>query len=234
MNSPDRIPHSNVELPNRAIARDDEIVSAVRAGSPGAFAELHAIYSRRLYKTIIAITRNPEDAEDVLQETFLRVHLSLDTFEGRSSFYSWLTQVAINSALLCLRKRRSRAEVVFDPKPDDRVETLFFEVKDPAPNPEQVYDLRQRQVRLRSAIRNLSPHLREPIEMRLACDSSMKEISRALDISIASVKTRLHRARLRLSVKIPMTVPTRQGKDQQVKHSRNHVPERMTFHELAD
>jgi len=199
MNRSDQLAHSNDPLAKPAAAHDDHIVSAARAGSPGAFAALHTIYARRLYKRIIAITRNPEDAEDVLQETFLRAYVSLHTFEGRSSFYSWLTQVAINSALMCLRKRRSRAEVLFGPQPDVAAEAQSFEVKDPAPNPEQICELHQRRVRLQRAIRTLSARLREPIEMQLRNDSSLKEISRSLDISIASVKTRLHRARLRLS-----------------------------------
>src|ERR1700756_2403612 len=129
-----------------AARRDDPLVTAVQAGVPEAFAQLHAIYSPRLYRTIIAITGNPEDAQDALQETFLRAHLRVHAFEGRSSIYSWLTRIAINSALMILRKRRIRPEVLFDPQPDGRCETTFFEPVDPAPNPEKAYDLRQRQI----------------------------------------------------------------------------------------
>ena len=182
----------------RSVVRDSEVLLALNSRSPEAFASLYATYSPRLFRTIIAITRNHADAEDVLQETCLRVYLALDTFEGRSSFYSWLTQIAINSALMFLRKRRNRAEVTVGEPSDNSAETSYFEFKDPAPSPEQVYQSRQSGAKLEMAIRKLSPRLREPLEMQLAEDSSMKEISRSLGISVASVKARLHRARARL------------------------------------
>jgi RNA polymerase sigma-70 factor, ECF subfamily len=178
---------------------DDSLVTAVQAGMPDAFAQLYAIYSPRLYRTIIAITKNPEDAQDALQETFLRAHLKVHVFEGRSSIYSWLTRIAINSALMILRKRRIRPEVLFDPQPDDRCETTFFEPVDPAPNPEKAYDLRQRQIKTLCAIRRLDPKLRAPIGMQMKYGWSVREISIALNTSEAAVKSRLYRARQRLS-----------------------------------
>lgn len=181
-----------------AIAGGSEIVFAAQAGSPGAFAELHATYAGRLYKTIVAITRNPEDAEDALQDTFLRAYLALHTFEGRSSVYSWLTRIAINSALMILRRRRARPEILFDPQPDTRSETVSLDIADPAPNPEEFCALRQRRLRILSAIRNLDPHLRGPVQMQMARGCSIREIGQALNLSEAAVKTRLHRARLRL------------------------------------
>lgn len=189
----------NANSTERAIAQDAEIVTAAQAGSPAAFSDLHAIYSRRLYKTIIAITRSHEDAEDALQETFLRAYLAFDNFEGRSTVYSWLTRIAINSALIMLRKRRTRPEILFDPQSSTLGETFYFAIKDSAPNPEQTCDMRQRRVKLRSAVRNLHPCLRVPIRMQMAKGHSLKEIGRALNISEGAVKVRLHRARLRIA-----------------------------------
>jgi RNA polymerase sigma-70 factor (ECF subfamily) len=179
-----------------------EIVSAAQAGSREAFAELHALYSRRLYRTIIAITRNSADAEDALQETFLRVYSAIHTFEGRSNIYSWLTRIAINSALMVLRRQRARTEILFDPQPDTGSESCPFEFKDSAPNPEQVCDLEQRRVNLLHAICNLNDHLRTPLQLRMTKESPIKEIGRALNISEAAVKTRLHRARRQLSMHV--------------------------------
>jgi RNA polymerase sigma-70 factor (ECF subfamily) len=178
--------------------RDEQLVLAVKAGNPGAFAKLYATYSRRLYKTIFPITRNREDTEDALQETFLRAHLGLDTFEGRSSIYSWLTRIAINTALMVLRRRRARPEMLFDPQPDARTDTFAFEIRDSAPDPERSCDLRQREVRALHAIRRLDRQLQAPIRMQVTLGSSVKEISRALNISEAAVKSRLYRARRRL------------------------------------
>lgn len=193
----DLLVDSNDEL---AARQDDQLVKAAQAGLPEAFAELYATYSPRLYKTILAITRNPENAEDALQDTFLRVHLGLHTFEGRSSIYSWLTRIAINSALMILRRRRAHPETLFDPHPDSQEDTPCFEVKDSSPNPEQICDMRQRRIRVLHAIRNLDPRLQTPIRMQMTMGSSIKEIGRALNISEAAVKARLYRARRRLSI----------------------------------
>lgn len=201
MNGPNHATHLNDPNTERASMCNDETVLAAQAGSPGAFAELYATYSPRLYRTILRITKSPEDSEDALQETFMHACLAIHNFEGRSRVSSWLTRIAINSALAVLRKRRVRAEILFDHQPDDRTERFCVELKDPAPDPEQIFDLLQRRVRLQQTIRNMNACLREPIRMRIANDASVKEISRSLNISEATAKTRLHRARMQLSTK---------------------------------
>jgi RNA polymerase sigma-70 factor, ECF subfamily len=178
--------------------RKDPLVAAVQAGVAGAFAQLYTIYSPRLYRTAIAITKNAEDAQDVLQDTFLQAHLRVQRFEGRSSVYSWLTRIAINFSLMILRKRRAHPELLFDPQPQDRCDALFVEPKDPSPNPEEVCDLRQCQATARRSIRRLDPKLLAPLRMQMKHGWSVKEISQALNISEAAVKSRLHRARKQL------------------------------------
>jgi len=183
----------------RVITPLDDIVLAAQAGSAAAFAELYSTYSRRLFETILSITRNPHDAEEALQETFLRAYLAIKTFEGKSQIYTWLTRIAVNTALMVLRKQRVRPEVLFDTQPDDRCETIFFDPKDPAPNPEERYVLHQCQLKTLRAIRRLRPHLREAIRMRISHGWSTREISRALNISEPAVKSRIYRARQQLS-----------------------------------
>jgi RNA polymerase sigma-70 factor (ECF subfamily) len=177
----------------------DDIVLAAQAGSAAAFAELYSTYSTRLFQTILSITRNPHDAEEALQETFLRAYLAIRTFEGKSQISTWLTRIAINTALMVLRKRRACPEVLFDPQPDDRGEAFTFEVKDSALNPEELCVLHQRQLKTLRALFRLHPHLRAPIRMQVMHGWSIMEISRALNISEAAVKSRLHRARQQLS-----------------------------------
>ena len=177
----------------------DKIVSAAQEGSQAAFAELYTMYSRRLYRTIVSITKSPEDAEDALQETFLRVHRAIHTFEGRSSIYSWLMRIAINSALLTLRKRRSRLEILFDPRPAAQADTFGFELEDSAPSPERLCDISQRWVRLLQALGRLDEPLAAPIRMQIIKGASVKEIGRTLNLTEVTVKVRLYRARLRLS-----------------------------------
>lgn len=185
MNSEQATP-LNIQTAERAIAPHDAIVSASPAESPVTFEELHAIYSRRFFRTIVWITKSPEDAEDALQDTLLRAHLALGTFEGRSSIYSWLTRIAVNSVLMILRKQRDRPEVLFGPQPDDRSRTISFEVKDSAPNPEEAYDVHERQLKTLRAICLLDPTLRAPIRTQVMHGWSVSEISRALNISKAA------------------------------------------------
>lgn len=190
-----------------AAMRDAQLVSDALAGSPDAFAELQRLYSRHLYSTLFRITRNREDAEDALQDTLLRAYLALGKFEGRSSIYSWLTRIAINSALMILRKRRARPEVAFDAPGEPDNDILHFELKDPALNPEQIYDQRQRCVSLQRGVKQLESTLRGPLHARMAHGSSLEEIARGLDISQAAVKSRLSRARAQLSARrTPMAV----------------------------
>jgi len=190
---------ATVDTAEHTITRDNEFASRAGTGSPCSIADLHSTYSRRLYKTILAITKNPDDAEDALQETFLRAWQAMHTFEGRSTVYSWLTRIAINTALGMLRKRRVRGEQSINSQLDNDGDVVYLEVRDPNPDPEQLYHLRQRRMTLRKAIKKLDRSLREPIQLRIVNESSLKEIGRTLNISEGAVKVRLHRARLRLS-----------------------------------
>jgi RNA polymerase sigma-70 factor, ECF subfamily len=182
-----------------AASRDMELVVAARAGSSAAFEELQSLYSHRLYKRIFFLTRNHEDAEDALQDTFLHAYVALNSFEGRSQFASWLTRIAINSALMILRKRRRRAEISFDLPSESEEHCQTFDVCDAALNPEQIYDQRQRCYCALRAVHKLHPRLRATISIWMKQDCSMKEVADALDLSVAAVKTRLHRARKRLN-----------------------------------
>jgi len=182
-----------------AAGRDLELVAASRAGSNAAFEELQSRHSRRLYRRIQSITRNHEDAEDALQETFLRAYLALDSFEGRSQFASWLTRIAINSALMVLRRRRTRAEVSLEPPSESGEPAQSIDVRDTALNPEQLYDLRQRSHCALSAIGKLNTNLRTPMTTWIEQECSVKEVARTLDLSLATVKARLHRARKQLT-----------------------------------
>jgi RNA polymerase sigma-70 factor, ECF subfamily len=180
---------------------DERLVSAAKSGCPTAFAELRSIYSQPLYSTIIRITKNREDAEDALQDTFLRAYLSLRNFEGRSSLSSWLTRIAINSALMILRKRRIRAEISVDSPSNSASDISQFEIRDSAPNPEQICDQRQRYMYVRRAIQGLEPMLRAAMESHVMQGCSLREIARVLEISEAAAKSRLYRARLRLGAR---------------------------------
>jgi RNA polymerase sigma-70 factor (ECF subfamily) len=182
-----------------ASSGDMELVAAARAGSGVAFEELQRRYSHKLYRRIQSITRNREDSEDALQETFLRAYSALDSFEGRSLFSSWLTRIAINSALMVLRKRRRRAEVSFEPLSESGEVSAPLDVQDKALNPEQLYDVRQRFDRALRAVDTLKVNLRTPMATFIEQDCSVKEVARTLDLSLATVKARMFRARKQLT-----------------------------------
>jgi len=195
---------SNIELhridgDENPAGRELELVAAAKAGSNAAFEELQSRHSRRLYKRIQSITRNHEDAEDALQETFLRAYLALESFEGRSQFATWITRIATNSALMVLRRRRSRPEVSIEPASEFGEPVATIDVRDTALNPEQHYDLRQRSDRALRAIGKLNINLRTPMTAWIKLDCSVMEVARSLDLPQATVKSRLHRARKRLA-----------------------------------
>ena len=174
------------------------LVAAARSGSSAAFAELRQIYARRVYRKLLTMTKNREDAEDALQDTFLRAYLALHTFEERSSFYTWVTRIAMNSALMILRKRRIRSEVSFD-SPGQGEEISSFEFKDAGPSPEHICVHRQSYACMLRSIWKLQPRLRQVIEMQTIDNYSIREIAQTLGISEAAVKSRLSRARARLA-----------------------------------
>jgi RNA polymerase sigma-70 factor, ECF subfamily len=178
--------------------RSKELVAAVRSGSAAAFTELREIYAQRVYRKLLMITRNREDAEDALQDTFLRAYKAFHTFEERASFYSWITRIAINSALRILRRRRVHSEVSLDHPSETEEELYDFELRDVGPTPEHICLHRQRYARTLRSIGKLRPQLRQVIEMRMKDNCSVREIAQTLQISEAAVKSRLCRARTRL------------------------------------
>jgi RNA polymerase sigma-70 factor (ECF subfamily) len=181
-----------------AAAHDDELLRAAKAGSHAAFAELQKMYAHRLYKCILSITRNHEDAEDALQDTLIRAYRGLPSFEGRSKLSSWLTRIAINSALMTMRKCRSRPEIPLEQPLGRGEDSSSFDVRDGALNPEQFCDQNQRCDRIKRAIHRLNPALRTTMFIRISKEKSVREIAHELDVSVVSAKSRLHRARKRL------------------------------------
>jgi RNA polymerase sigma-70 factor, ECF subfamily len=178
---------------------NDHLICAAQRGSPAAFAGLWNIHSHRIYRRLLTITKNREDAQDALQDAFLHAYKALHTFEGRSSFNTWLTRIAINSALMILRKRRIRPEVSFDVENEMGEQISVFELRDNGPSPEHICDQHQQCARVLESIGKLRPRLRQVVEMRLSQNYSIKEIAFALEISQAAVKSRLSRARATLT-----------------------------------
>jgi RNA polymerase sigma-70 factor (ECF subfamily) len=197
------LPYSKRESDYCQTVRIRQLVLAAQSGCAASFAEIRDLYWRRLFAIVISITRNPEDAEDVLQDTFLKAFIALQGFQWRSAFYTWLAQIAINSALMLLRRRRRRLEtpftvVVEDSSKGSQSRDLDFE--DTTPSPEEVCSQRQSLLRLNAAIERLNPRLRTVLETHIREECSLRDVARTLNISEAAVKSRLYRARRRLSL----------------------------------
>jgi RNA polymerase sigma factor (sigma-70 family) len=177
---------------------DGELVAAAKDGHQGAFGELFARYSPRILRRTLRITRNREDAEDALQDSFLNALVHIGNFEGRSSFSTWLTRIAINSALMKLRKNRAYPEVSVEGPTGASEDFVPYESADPKPDPEELFSQRQREQIVAGAVRSLRAPLRQMVEIRKLQESSMRETAKMLRISTAAAKSRLHHARVAL------------------------------------
>jgi RNA polymerase sigma-70 factor, ECF subfamily len=181
---------------------DALLVSAAKSGDAVAFVELSARHSEMILRRTYRIVKNRQDAEDVLQESFMKAFVHLNGFQERSSFSSWLTRIAINCALMLLRKKRGHLEVSADAMDDEFGGWNRWEPRDGAESPESRCARREREELLKGAIQGLPPLLREVVQLTHGEERSMEEIAQFLGISVPAVKSRLARARtaLRLSL----------------------------------
>lgn len=183
---------------------DDEaaIVAQARLGDAKAFSELLRRYEGKIFRLALHITQNREDAEDVLQEAFLKAYEHLDQFQGQSKFYTWIVRIAVNQALMKLRKRKSDRSVSLDETIDTGEDTVAREIAAWDENPEQQYSREEINEILSSAIDGLAPIYRAVFVLRDVDELSTEETAEALDLSIPAVKSRLLRARLQLRDKL--------------------------------
>ena len=177
---------------------DALLVSAAKSGDAIAFVELGARHSEMILRKIYRIVKNWQDAEDVLQESFMKAFVHLNGFQERCSFSSWLTRIAINSALMLLRKKRGHFEISTDAMEDEFGVWNGWGLRDGGESPESRYARREREELLNGAIRGLPPLLREVVQLCHGEDRSMEEIAEFLCISVPAVKSRLARARTAL------------------------------------
>lgn len=188
-----------METANEQDVRDESaLVELARHGDDAAFSTLVARYSRKVFRLAKNITQNDEDAEDVLQEAFLKAYTHLDRFHGDSKFYTWVVRIAVNEALMKLRKRRSDKSVSLDDEIDTGEEQITREIAVWDGDPEQKYGQTELRRILDEAIQGLKPSFRAVFQLRDVEELSTEETAEALDLSVPAVKSRLLRARLQL------------------------------------
>jgi RNA polymerase sigma-70 factor, ECF subfamily len=185
-------------LPSQ-IVKDDEgaLVAAAKAGDISAFETLVGRYERKIFRLTQNITQNREDAEDSMQEAFLKAFEHLGSFEGNSRFYTWLVRIAVNQALMKLRKRRPNV-VSLDEEVDTGEDMVPREVEDWGPTPADRYAQTQLSEILSKAINELDPPFRIVFQLRDIEELSTEETADTLGLSVPAVKSRLLRARLKL------------------------------------
>ncbi len=188
---------SNVPFNNSlTMMADDTLVEMAKAGGHLAYVELCRRHSSMAMRAVQRITRNKEDAEDVLQESLMKAFIHLRSFDGRAAFSTWLMRIAINSALMLIRKRRNHPETSLEG--DLEGGQSYFEISEPSLNPENHLYQREKEHQLRQAVGRLPPRLRVALELRHAQDASVREVAAVIGISVAATKSRLLRARTAL------------------------------------
>ena len=179
-----------------------ELVAKARQGDTASFSVLLRRYEGKIFRLAMNITQNREDAEDVLQESFLKAYEHLDQFLGNSKFYTWIVRIAVNQALMKLRKRRSDRAVSLDEQIDTGEDTVVREIAAWDPDPEQRYSQEELHTILSEVIDELAPIYRTVFTLRDVDGLSTEETAEALDLSVPAVKSRLLRARLQLRDKL--------------------------------
>src|SRR5690349_4263226 len=178
------------------------LVQQAREGDTRAFGELVRRYEGKIFRLAQHITQNREDAEDVLQETFLKAYEHLDQFQGNSKFYTWIVRIAVNQALMKLRKRKTDKTVSMDETIDTGEDTVAREIAAWDENPEERYSREELNEILETAIEDLAAPYRTVFVLRDIDELSTEETAEALNLSIPAVKSRLLRARLQLREKL--------------------------------
>jgi RNA polymerase sigma-70 factor (ECF subfamily) len=177
---------------------DVALVAKVRGGDVSAYDTLVRKYERQLFRIAQHITQNREDAEDVMQDAFLKAYEKLEQFQGNSKFYTWLVRIAVNESLMRLRKRRTGKMVSIDEDIETEEGSVPRDLADWAPDPEQNYGQAELAEILRKTIQGLPQGFRIVFVLRDVEGLSTEETAETLGLSVPAVKSRLLRARLQL------------------------------------
>jgi RNA polymerase sigma factor (sigma-70 family) len=201
--------------------KEASLLATAKSGETAALDTLYRAHAEKLFRTVHRITRNREDAEDAVQDSLLRAFLHLKSFDGRSTFSTWLTRIGINSALMILRKKRNSREISAR---GPGVDETLWGVPDSAPNPERRCAEREQGRILRDAIRNLRPTIRRALELQILEHRSIEETAAQIGISVSAAKGRVFRAKatLRKSKVLPK-INDRHGHRQFSRFSKSGV-----------
>src|SRR5260221_4461947 len=175
--------------------KEASLLAIAKSGETAALDTLYRAHAEKLFRTVHRITRNREDAEDAVQDSLLRAFVHLKSFDGRSTFSTWLTRIGINSALMILRKKRNSREISAH---GPGIDETLWEVPDSTPNPERRCAEREQGRILKDAISNLRPTIRRALELQILEHRSMEETAALIGISVSAAKARVFHAKAAL------------------------------------
>jgi RNA polymerase sigma-70 factor (ECF subfamily) len=182
---------------------DSELVKRAQRGNTAAFEELVKRYEHKVYNIAYRMLSNEEEAKDALQDTFIRAYRFIKKFKGDSSFYTWLYRITTNVCLTRLKRRQGKDNVTVSlDEPVQDEEDMIRELPDVKHTPEILFERKQTQQAIQTAISELPSDYRTVVVLRDLQGLSNKEVSKALQLSIAAVKSRLHRGRVFLRKKL--------------------------------
>jgi len=193
---------------------DASLVASAKNGDRSAFELLVERHERVIFFTALRITGNREDAQDIVQQSLQKAFVHLKEFEGRSSFSTWLTRIALNEALMLKRSSRRSREVPLDDSDPTSETQVALQMPDARPNPEHSYSQRERQRLLLTAMNSLKPGIRKALVICDLDERSTKETAEILGLSVSAVKSRVNRGRRALRERLkrqmlPATVASR-------------------------
>src|SRR5580692_11665706 len=172
---------------------DSTLVAATKNGESQAFEFLVKRHEAKTFSLAFRITRNREDAQDVVQQSFHNAFAHLDSFQEKSSFSTWLTRIVINEGLVCLRRNRSRKEISLDDGKSEFEELFPVEIPDRAKDPAEIYEQRENERILCEAMNQLSAEFRTVVCLRLE-ERTVSETAEILGLGSGTLKARLFRA----------------------------------------
>src|SRR6267143_50118 len=181
-----------------AAQKDTVLVAAAKTGDVRAFELLVQRHEGKIFLLAQRMTRNREDAEDVVQQSLQKAFIHLKKFEGKSLFSTWLTRIAINEVLMLLRRRRGSREVPIAEANTEDETALPLDIPDLGPNPEDSCLQREQERILSAAVNELTPGMRKAIELRELGVLSTGETAQVMGLSVGAVKARVFHGRRKL------------------------------------
>jgi len=212
---------------DRLVAVEDAaLVAAAKTGDAHAFELLVHRHEGRIFLLAQRMTRNREDAEDVVQQSFQKAFIHLRKFAGESLFSTWLTRIAINEALMLLRRKRGSREVPIAESNTEDETALPLDIPDVGTNPEESCLQREQERILSAAVHELTPGMRKAIELRELGELSTGETAQVMGLSVGAVKARVFHGRRKLRQTLKRYVESKRSYGNQALRRKKAVGDR--------